>query len=922
MAQQTLDDRVNAAQAQLGLLVNPQPPISKPYDVAPGTQTVLPDIEINSNEDTNKSPDVNLDTSNSGSISSTNRQGGDKGVVKDITEEGNLGKNTLPEPTPLDNTMLILEQRKQQAIESLKAEGFDGYTPDVSRPEKWNMDDQHSVAQAVQDIAAGFNISVAKAISAPREAIDRAMGLLGLDYMQHGSPQQQTIDAINRMGIPAYELENTANKIGQGALPALATFAAMQLAAPSMAANQGVGAGSYLMREVGQWAVKHPVLGLWLGQTSQAGGKVATHSFGDNPLTELGGELAGGIVGSPSFIKGAAKLPLKVIPFGGTITRSVGKATGTGIEAIANALPTDLGNAIKKYNPFYKQPIGPSFSEPLINKNFDANRLQTFAKDQIYGAQNYQDKAIENAINSIPTTGTSAQIQNRTHNLLQDAEKISKNIVSQFWRRVPLKTKIPVNDLRQDVISMRKELVDNDNTRPDAMIDKILQTVSPTRLPNGQFKAATPTITKLRDLQSQIGTAITEERAKDAPREGFVRNLARISEMIDDNIAKQLPNDTSIEQARQMSKRHNDLFSRGPINDVLSKRRTGDFRIPQSDSIDALMQKTNGLQALKDVQEGVSTYPRVPTNKFRPQSFYNNPYAVTPAEKGTLDQMVKSAEDSIRASFREAAEQGPQKAVAYSQKNEDAIKALSQVAGELSFASQKVSTALAEKKSIDASKLAQFAQTTPEKAVANIFAQRDPADTARQLMISFRGDPDALEGLRNQILDHFIYTTGKTNPNVMQKMINEPRIGNLLEATLAPDQYSRLTRMVNTAVRLGVEDETGLRQALASPMKTAGRIVGAAIGRRLNTGTIQGPAIVSKAVGSFMERALGATNPQDLLSQAVLDPNWESLLYSRIPTTTRDMKAAELKYRRIFAGINTGFQQTLNKLSKDNSNDE
>lgn len=837
---------------------------------------------------------------------------GQQGTVSapNLPETGSPGGNELPNPTPVDDINSQLEQRKAQANEALKAQGFDGYTPDLKSLD--TPDAQYKANGAIQDIAAGFNISLAKTLSLPREVLDRGMGLLGLDYMQHGSPQQQTIDTLNHMGIPTYEVENLANKIGRGALPALATYTAMQLAAPSMAAQQGVGTAGYMMREIGSWAVKHPIAGLWLGQTSQAGGKIATNTFGDNPLTELGGELAGGAA------PGAAKFLAGKIPGLGLAKAGIG-AVGN---AISDALPTDLGNAIKKYNPFYKQPIAAFSAEPLVNKNFDANRLKTFTTDQIIGAQTYQDKAIENAINSIPTTGTPGQVQARTHDLLQSAEKISKRIVSGFWDRVPLKTRIKVTDLRRNVMNLQRELVDNDNTRPDAMIAKVLSSTANVRLPNGQFKSATPTVAKLRDIQSQIGTAITEERARDAPREGQVRNLARLSEMIDENIANELPNDTSIEQARQMSKRHNDLFSRGPINDILSKRRTGDFRVPQADSIDNLLQKTDGLAALKAVQEGVSNYPRIPTNRFRPASYYNNPNAVTPQEKSVLDQLVKSAQDSIRSSFREAADQGPQKAVAYSIKNDDAIKALGNVAGELAFAAQKVSTALAEKKTIDASALARFSQTSPEKAVANIFAQRDPATVARQLMITFRGDPEALEGLRNQILDHFIYTVGKTNPNIMQKMIQEPRIGNLMGATLSGDQFQRLNRMINIAVRLGVEDQHSFMQAIKYPARTMGRIVGAKIGRSLHTGTIQTPGIISKAVGDWVERRFGVTDPQDLLSMAVLDPNWESLLYSRLPTTTRDMKAAMVKYRQIFAGINTAQQQTLNKLSKGDDNAE
>lgn len=900
MAQLNLDDRVMAARDNLARSMGPQPPIS-----SDNSRTMLPAIEVDA-PDNSLSLGVVNPNGGSGSAGPTNGDNisGEAPVV---------GENSLPNPTPIDDTNAQLAAKRQQALEALKAEGFDGYTPAVTGGGDFTPDDQSAIMKAVTDIGAGFNVSLARSLSLPRETIERGMSLLGIDYMKHGSPTQNTIDALNRMGIPAYEVENTANKIGQGALPALATWATMQAAAPAMAANTGLGTLGYLGRQIGEWALKHPVVGLWLGQTSQAGGKVAKEVTGsESPLVEFGGEMLGGV--APGLAKGAVKMVPGVKP--------LGRLVGSGVDAISDVLPTELGNVIKKYNPFYQQPAYKPASESLINPNLDQNRLQTFSRDQITGAQTYQDKAIENAINSIPTTGTTGQIQTRTHDLLQQAEKISKRIVSGFWDRVPLKTKLDVGELRSDVIKFRRELEDVDNSRPDTMIQKVMDTVRLRREEgSGKIIAPKPTIQKLRDLQSQIGTAITEERARDAPREGQVRNLSRLSELIDDHIAREMPNNTSIEQARQMSRRHNDLFSRGPINDILSKRRTGDFRVPVADSVDTLLQKTDGLAALKAVQDGVSTYPRIPTTRFMPKSYFASPYAVTDADKSTLDQMIKSAEDSIRASFREAAEAGPQKAVAYSVKNEEGIKALSKVAGEVQFAAQRVADALAEKKYLASSALAKFSETSPEKAVQNIFAQRDPRAVAGQLMLAFKGDPDALEGLRNQVLNEFIYNKAKTNPNVMQKMMQEPRIQNLMEHVLAPEQLARLNRIISTAVRVGAEDETGIKSFFRAPAKMTGRIVGAAIGRRMGSGTIQVPGMFSKATGNFMERMLGGTDPSDLLSQAVIDPHWEALLYSRLPATTKDMRSAQKLYGRVFNSLNTAQQAAYDRMGKEKDND-
>ena len=885
MPQENLDDRIRALQAELQPAPMPSAPVSGD----------------------NLSPEeVNAALTASGGLPVPNQSTNNAAPPAQPVDD--MG-NSLPEPTPPDNTLNQIDQKRQQVLESLKADGFTGYTPSVSDAAYWAQDDSRPVAQAVQDIAAGFNVSLARALSLPREVVDRGMSLLGLDYMQHGSPTQQTIDTLNRMGIPTYEVENLANKIGRGALPALATWAAMQVAAPAMAANQGMGVAGHLMREIGQWAVKHPVLGLWLGQTSQAGGKIATNTFGDSPLVEFAGELAGGAA------PGAAAFAVGKVPG----VKATGRLVGKSVDMLSDALPTPLSNAIKQWNPLYKAPIATPSAEGLINPNFDPNRVQNFAKDQIVAAQTYQDKAIEQAIEAIPRAGSTDQIQTRTHDLLRKAEKISKRIVQGFWDAVPKKTKIPVQDLNDEMVSLQKDLVNLDNQRPDDMLNKIIRQTAPRVNAKGEEVSIKLPVEKLLDFKSQIGTAITEEQARDAPREGIIRNLTRMADKIDDHIAMQLPDNTKIEQARQMSKRHNDLFSRGPINDVLSKRRTGDFRTPPAENIDKLLSKTNGLQALKDVQDGILSYPKPPTTRFQPAAARSpGSMAATPADQAVLDDMIKNAQDSIRAMYRDAADKSPEKAVAFSARNDEELKAIGSVAGELQFSAQKVASALAEKKTIQSSALARFAETSPDKAVANIFAQKDPAETARRLMVSFRGDPDALEGLQNEVLKHFIYNVGKTNPNVLQKMMAEPRIGNMLEAVLSSEQYTRLSRMVKTAVQVGAEDQTSFLQALKYPTKTAGRIIGAFVGRKLSTGTIQTPGIVSKAIGDYVERAFGGTLPDDLLAQAVLDPHWEALLYSRLPTNTKDMKIAQLRYRRIFATINTGQQEIMRKLSDDN----
>lgn len=818
----------------------------------------------------------------------------DRTAIANGPNSGNGNELQSPGPDPDHDPLGKLDQLAEQAM---REGGFVGYTPSITSL-KGNEEGSSKVQSAITDIAAGFNDSLAKAISAPRDVVDRGMAMLGLDYMQHGKPSDQTVAALNRMGIPTYEVENLANKMGHGALPALATWAAIQVSAPYMAAQQGVSTAGYLAREIGEWALKHPVAGLWLGQTSSAGGETAKDVTGsDNPLVPFAGEIAGGMVGSgvSSIAKGGAKVVSKVA------LQPIGKA----VNALSDSLPTDLGNMVKKYNPFYQQPA--SLPDALVKPGLDVGRVQNFAENQVEGLKMQMDDAVARAVNSVPQRGTSVVQSQIFHSNLQQAEQISNRLVSEAWQKTPLRQRIPVGDMRKEAIAMRQELVDTPSVRPDEYIDKLIHVSSPIRGPDGKMIKAAPTIQRLRDLQAELRVERINEQAKDAPRDGYIRNLVRLSNIIDDNIAAQMPNDTTIAQARAASTAHHDRFSRGPIADVLAKRYRGDFRISPSDSVDALSDREGGLAAVRDMARQLSTHK-----------------LTTADEKKILATMVKNAEDSIRAGFREAVDKGgPAAGVKYQQQREHGIKALATVSGELELAASKVKTSLDVKQTIEKSAFARFAQTDPEKAVARIFADKNPAEVARQLVRNFSGDPDALEGLRNAVLTELLYNRAKNDPVRMRELLNSSRVGDLMSEILSSDQMRRLNKIVSDSIRLTTGEDKSLKSKLATPFTIFGRVIGAQMGRFVSRhtggGTIQVPGIFANATAKQFERIFASTKPSDMMTLAILDPHWEKMLYSRLPTTTKDMKAAAVNYRRLYATIDGARQAAVNKLSEDKS---
>lgn len=848
------------------------------------------------------------------------------GVVSDEPREikpsfGVTGIDAQTQPTqpmpPMQGFEAIdpnktLDNLDAQITTAMKEKGQD-YVPDIKDFGNLTEEDKAHTVSAIQDFGAGFNHSLAKTLSLPNEVIDKGLALIGVDVMQYGRPTDNTIKALNRLGIPTYEVDNLANKMGHGSFEALTEWAALQATAPYLAAQQGMTTAKFLAREIGNFTMRHPILSAWLGQTGKAGGETAQAVTGShNPLVEFGGEMAGGIGGDLAFrtARRAGSLAMKPI-------RPIVNGAAN---LIADNLPSDMADVVRRYNPFYK-PTPPAGvrSEGLVRDDYDPRNVQNFAQNQVDGSMMRQEQALNDAIESVPSTGTAASIQRRMHEKLQEAEKISKRIVGDFWKRVPLRTRIPVNQLQRDAQALRAELVDNENTRPDALIQKVLEVSSPMRDPaTGRMQKSTPTINKLRDLQSQIETEKSMERAKDAPREGFIRNLIRLSEIIDDNIAASLPNDTTIAQARAMSRRHNDLFSRGPINDILAMKRTREFRVNPGESVDKLLDKDGGLEALKQVRDQILQYPVVPTTKFRPKGASN--LAATQADKTTLDGMVKDAEDSIRAMFREAASTGgPKAGVKFEQTHGAQIKALANVSGELGLAVQKVNIALLQKAAIEKSALSRFAQADADKAIARIFNDQDPAAVARDLIKHFAGDADAMSGLRSGIISELVYNRAKNNPTKVRELL-DGRFGRLVDQVLTLEQKNRLNRIVDTAVRIQMGETKTLRGKLFgakfSPGIILGRVIGARVGSAVSHtfgghGNIQTPSIFANMGARFFEKATQQIPADQLLNMAIIDPTWEKMLYSRIPLTTNDFKRAVRTYRRFLATLDTAKDQAI-----------
>jgi hypothetical protein len=762
-----------------------------------------------------------------------------------------------------------------RAISALVGQNEPSAEPNVSDPT------QHStVYNTVVDWAKGFNHELARALALPDEAANEVLHMVGLGVYKPGEKVAETEAKMKALGINTGAVDSLANRIGRENFKGLATLATLGMAAPAMVAKQGTGVVANITRDMGATLSKYPGLSQFLQMGGDAGAIVAQDATkSNNPAIATAGAL-GGALATSATIKGGQKLL---------------RGAGSIVESLAGSKALSVPSAAEAF--LNRSKTAPFSSEPIRAYNADPEIARVFAEQAVEAANLRMNRALEDAVNSVPTKGMSPeQAQVYLRQSLDRAERIGNRIVSSFWERVPKKAPVPMSDIRRQVDVMRDELVDKPSQAPLEFMDKLYNLSLPIRDPaTGKMIPSLPSIERLRDLRGEIRRARVSESASVAPNDGLVRNYNRLESIIDRGIQDAIPGDVSIDQARKVSILYHDLFSRSNLNSVMSRNATGAERVDPEQTLTKLMGRYKGVQDITDVRNSL-VYKRAPGGLS---------YAVTKEERAQLQQLTIDAENAIREEFRQAAsEGGPQAASAFVGKHEKTIRSLAQVSAELELASNKINQTLAEQKALQAGALAKYASTNPNVSVKRILVAAKPSAMANEVMLTLRNDPDAIQGFRASFIDELLVRT-KGDPTKVKLFLDQPGRSELYQTVLGPNDFARLKRNLNIAYRIANGDEQLTTRHLIGRVSILARIIGAQVGRQISHmtggGTIQVPGIVSRSFAKTSERLFKASNPTDLFVQSILDPKWEKLLLSREPRTTLEGRNYVKTMRRLLA---------------------
>lgn len=849
------------------------------------------------------------------------RFGGDKvapgGLSGLVTGQG-------AENAPLTDEEMALLDLKKRTVDEMNKNGevtstrmtlFPG-GPEVDLP---------AALVPVFNAATGFNSAVATALSIPNEVAAEITNAMGLGIIKPGEDTAQVKKQFQALGIQVNptEFDSMMHKIGYRTAKGLAELGVLIAAAPGMAANTGQGAVSMITKALGEGLKRNPGLATVSEIGSAAGAEVGKDlTSGLSPGWQTTGELTGAVLGGIGSNVAA--------DVGANIAGKLGRA-GAGLargalDLAEGAIPSLSGTRPVQAARGLVTPEKPDLGAGIRDPNIDPSRARVFAQEQLEGDKLKIEEGIAHAIESVPTTGTPAQVQSRVRTLLEGAERIGNRIVGEYWNRVPIKERVPMTGIRSDIREMAKELQDRPSVRPTDFMDRLYELGTQMRGDDGRLIKSLPTIEKLRDERAQIRLARLAEEGKaktgGAPNDGLVRNYNRLESIIDqgiDNALASAPHLTdgqrvALQQARRMSITYNNLFSRGVLADVMARRARGDPSVPPGQTVDKIMNEFEGPEQLQAAAKKLA-YLRAPGQ---------NKFAITSDERKQLQALTGEFENSIRSSFREAAK-SPEEAVKFIKQNESAIKPLARVSAELSNTADTLGTLMDRQKLIQKSALSKFAQQDAQKSVQSIFAGGDPKGVSAELMKSFGKDIDARDALRAGVLDE-LFVRSKLDPINLRNMMETPRIRDMLENVLDPGQLSRLSKVVDVTNSILRGDEHLIRHTLRPSLTLMGRIFGAGVGRQVSHftggGTIQIPGYFAQIGRKTVEKLLRTTDPKAIMSIAVLDPKWEKVLLGRAPRNTKELRDMHNNLRRMVAVMEGSRGATLRGLAQEDIPDE
>lgn len=730
-------------------------------------------------------------------------------------------------------------------------------------------------AGRIADIATGANETLAGALAVPANSVANIFqGFAGKPFTNVDEMKKTIQDTLRQMpGMGAAKEQafnqwyaNLGEQAGRQALMTMALVAG----APVLASASGTGTLGAAAKNVGETVLQHPGMVAAADTGAVIGGQVAplaepylkaaglNDTIANPEVLGLLGTLAGGPVGA------SISTLARIRPTGMVKGMFGGEKQGFG------GLPKFGGSLVKDAIPGAKPLLGAPFNGDDVTK-------------AIKGTQNQVTNWMQSRIAQVTKGGTvdPAVAAQRVRDVTNEAYTKARNIAdTQYWAKVDQSRPVPTSDPKE--IAKEIALSATDSTVrirdiPGDFIRDINKWGD-----NVSMKQMRQVASAIRSEASTLGQSGNTAFPSDTRR----ANLTKLANSIDDAIGNAYPGDINLAKAKEYTTWLHDTFSRGPVGQFAEVRR-----VPG-----ATTDAPSGLQsAMRD-------------SRFGPQMAGIGPKVDLPNTDALGQAIQGRSEEYLRSMVADAYRTGgprygmdPLKEEMYKANaakeymNSPDFKRFAKAFPQMDAVFQRQATqlqnAVGKAAEIARSSFFNKASTDPENAVESLFNSGQKVRDSKLIMDNIGGDHNAVDAIQYALIRKLGNSTN-WNPEAMVARLGSKDLAQTFTTLMGENEFRRLYRIIDTGAKLQVGEDKGLIGM--SPIKTAGRVLGSLFTGVIGGKSIQVHSIGTKIGGNVMEKIFHTVPPEYFIQKAMVDPNWERFLMSKLPdnmegfrTTTR-----------------------------------
>lgn len=748
-----------------------------------------------------------------------------------------------------------------------------------------------SVAQQAPSFTAGF-------LGVPLDVVDQALELIGSEgVLPNDQTGLSTINAaFQAVGVPAEAVEGMAATMGRDTFVGLTALMALFVAAPTLATAAGLTLPAFLGREIGRVALAHP-------------GLTASMDIGASMLAQPAMD-AGGKAGAwlDQMFGSEAQV-------GETVGETFGAVTGAFAGAgLGKAVHTMAGAPSRALTRF----TTPKPTEaPIRDPGVLASEVTSFARRATEVDRMRLDVEIENILNRVPHVDqNTGQISARFRDELNAAHERARAKERGFWEGL-LEDEAEVT-VSSGLKQMHREVHIagvGDQGVPSWVADRLeeITTITAKDPKTGKMRKDTkpPQFVQVQRLQSDLLDAAAEARRSFKFKKGD--GLMNIVGALREDIAKAATDHgidpVDIESARAYSRYINDLFRRGPVREVLAHGSDRAAAVPPEQTIKVLFKRFGGVeQAQRIAREQRVSELETEMTRFVERQLQD---AILTARLGVPGETGPVAtEDAAKA------------ARLFMGRNRELTDKMGKAGGQMAATFEDLGSVQQRLRDLSESAIMRASKTNPETLAHEIYGAPDPKAIVDGLLTRIGDDGLALRGLRNALIDQLwrrssagttvtttpaggTATQSTVSPRNVRTQMSHPRVEEALKTALGEPMWLRLKEYVDLGVRLEMGDERLIRRMMRGAGSVAARIVGAQLGRYIAVmtggGTVQTPGLAAGVAGRVVDRMFSAETAGELLTRAIMDPAWNAVLRSRVPTNTEHMQIMARKLQRAVA---------------------